>query len=80
MIFFDEICVMHDIDTTDPDNPVATPLPGWHINTTAAIPEWEQYRVTPATPRQIFAGLPTVSYRFPDETTYRTLHTEAIDA
>lgn len=79
MTYYDEIGLIHDIDTTDPENPVATPLPGWHVNTTEIIPEWEQYQVTPETPRQVFAGLPTVCYRFPDEQVYREVHPEPED-
>lgn len=76
MTRYEEIGVIHDIDTTDPETPIITALDGWHVNTTEPVPEWEQYLVTPTTPRQIFAGLPTVCYRFPDEATYRTLHPE----
>ncbi len=53
----------------DPDA-APVPVPGWHINTTEAIPAWGAYVVTPTAPRVTFpAGVPTHFYAFPDQST-----------
>jgi hypothetical protein len=28
----DVLGVLYDIDNTDPENPIVTPIPGWHVN------------------------------------------------
>lgn len=43
-----------------------TPLPGWHVNTTAPVVEWAAQKVTPATPRRVFGGHETHFYTFAD--------------
>lgn len=43
------------------------PLPGWHVNATGEIAALAMHRVTPATPRCVFAGVPTYFYRFDDQ-------------
>ncbi|KOC19252.1 hypothetical protein GL58_18780 [Comamonas testosteroni] len=41
--------------------PVLAPVPGWHINLSARVPELEQYEVgAPATPDRVFAGIDVV--------------------
>ena len=56
---------------TDLDNPVSTPIKGYHVNATEPVPEWEQHRVNPKNPRRVFWGVDPVCYSFPDEATYR---------
>lgn len=50
------------------------PLPGYHVNSIPAVDGWEDYLVTPATKRRVFAGMEsqTCCYKFPDEQTFRT--------
>ena len=38
------------------------PLPGWHVNAPCPVDGWEQYLVTPNTPRRVFAGHQTICY------------------
>lgn len=47
-------------------------LPGWYVNTIPAVPEWEQYRITPSQKRRVFAGLEseTCCYVFEDEDSF----------
>lgn len=66
----DIIGTINNTDNTDPDNPIATQLPGFHVNSTEPIPEWEQYRVNPKSPRQVFWGVEPVCYSFPSEQAY----------
>lgn len=54
----DVIGVLYSAD----EEPVA--LPGWHVNSPFPVEEWEQYQVTPTTPRRVFAGHPTYCYVF----------------
>jgi hypothetical protein len=52
----DTIGVIYDTDSTDPENPVATPQDGWHVNTRGEMPEaLQQYAVIPTNPRRIWA-------------------------
>jgi hypothetical protein len=52
----DTIGVIYDTDSTDPENPVATPQDGWHVNTRGEMPEaLQQYAVTPTNPRRVWA-------------------------
>ena len=52
----DIIGVMYNVDNTDPENPIATPLDGWHVNTRGLMyPELEVYSVVPETPRRVWA-------------------------
>ena len=45
--------------------PEYAPIPGWHINSTEPVPEWEQYHVIPSgTYHRVFAGAETFCYRF----------------
>lgn len=50
-------------------------LQGFHINTTAPLEGLDEYLVTPTTPRQVFAGVPTYFYTFPDEAFWLSLGT-----
>ena len=48
--------------------PEFAPIPGYHINSTEAVPEWEQYQVFPSGAYHcVFAGVETYCYRFEDE-------------
>jgi hypothetical protein len=52
----DTIGVIYDTDNTDPENPVATPQDGWHVNTRGEMPEaLQEYAVIPTNPRRIWA-------------------------
>lgn len=52
----DVIGVIYKIDDTDPENPVVTPMDGWHVNTRGPITlELEAFSVHPAHPRRIWA-------------------------
>ena len=52
----DTIGVIYDTDSTDPENPVATPQDGWHVNTRGEMPEaLQEYAVVPAQPRRVWA-------------------------
>jgi hypothetical protein len=52
----DVIGVIYTVDNTDPENPVATPLDGWHVNTRGPITlELEAFSVHPAHPRRVWA-------------------------
>ena len=48
-------------------SPEGEPLAGWHVNATGEIPALAVHRVDPATPRCVFAGVPTYFYRFEDQ-------------
>lgn len=54
----DTIGVISDIDMTDPDNPVVTPQPGWHVNVRVVDEDGtplEPFQVFPTTPRRVWA-------------------------
>lgn len=52
----DVIGVIYDVDNTDPENPVATALPGWHVNTRGPISaELSAFAVVPTQPRRVWA-------------------------
>lgn len=64
----DIIGKIYNIDATDQDNPVATELDGWHVNSSEPLPDLDQYRVYPVTPRRVFMGTDTVyCYQFESE-------------
>jgi hypothetical protein len=54
------------------------PLPGYHVNATHAVPGWSAWRVTPATPRRVFAGVPTVFYTFASQQDFATAMETAV--
>lgn len=60
------------------DVPGGAVLPGWHVNSIPAVPEWASYRVTPTAKRRVFAGMEaeTCCYVFPDEATFLELSNE----
>lgn len=62
-------------DESDPDNVVTETLAGWHVNLPASEmrPEWEPYRVEPATPSRVFWGTVTAFLRFADEAAARAV-------
>jgi hypothetical protein len=52
----DTIGVIYDVDNTDPENPVVTPLEGWHVNTRGPMPqELLAFSVVPSLPRRVWA-------------------------
>ena len=53
----DVLGTIYDLDVTDPENPIATPLPGWHVNLRVDTyePALDAFRVYPATPRRVWA-------------------------
>ena len=58
---YDEATDTHETET----------LEGYHVNTIEPVPEWEQYRVYPEKPYNIWAPpAPTCFYRFADEDQY----------
>lgn len=61
------IGTIYDIDNTDPENPIAAPVDGWHVNSTEQLEGLEDYLVTPTVPRVVFAGVETWFYRFDSE-------------
>lgn len=61
----DIIGTLYDQPTTE--GGPATALPGWHVNAPWPVAGWDAWRVTPATPRRVFAGAATVCYTFADE-------------
>ncbi|MEY4402189.1 MAG: hypothetical protein RIR91_224 [Verrucomicrobiota bacterium] len=52
----DVLGIIYDRDDTDPENPVFTALPGWHVNvrTESYDPALDAFRVYPATPRRVW--------------------------
>lgn len=46
---------------------------GWHVNTTRPVLAWTSKKVTPPTPRRVFAGIETHFYTFANESEYLTL-------
>ena len=58
-----------------PENEGDTPtaLPGWHVNAPWPIAAFAAQRVTPTTPRRVFAGGTTVFYTFANEAEFLTL-------
>ena len=45
-------------------------VPGWHVNSPWAIAGWVAHKVTPETPRRLFAGAPTHCYTFESEAAF----------
>jgi hypothetical protein len=43
---------------------------GWLVNTTHPVLPWAVWRVEPATPARVFAGVPTVFYSFATQAEY----------
>jgi hypothetical protein len=50
-----------------------TALPGWHVNSPFPVEGWEQYQVTPTSPRRVFAGHPTFFYVFDNQEVFDNL-------
>ena len=71
MIQIDEIGTLYDAPV-DEETP-AVALPGYHVNSTYPVAEWAAYKVTPATPRRIFGGIPTYFYTFASQAEYESL-------
>lgn len=71
MIQIDEIGTLFAAVPTDaPEGFTPAELPGYHVNTTQRVPGWDAQRVTPATPRRVFGGIPTVFYTWPDKASF----------
>jgi hypothetical protein len=52
----DIIGVIYNVDNTDPENPVVTPMDGWHVNTRGPMPEaLAPFAVVPTQPRRVWA-------------------------
>lgn len=54
----DVIGIISDIDMTDPDNPIITPQPGWHVNVRVVDEDGtslEPFQVFPLTPRRVWS-------------------------
>jgi hypothetical protein len=52
----DTIGIIYRVDNTDPENPVATPEEGWHVNTRGEMPETlVPFEVFPVLPRRVWA-------------------------
>jgi hypothetical protein len=52
----DIIGVISNVDNTEPENPVVTPLDGWHVNTRGPMPDTlKPFEVFPVQPRRIWA-------------------------
>jgi hypothetical protein len=52
----DIIGVIYNVDNTDPENPVVTPMDGWHVNTRGPMTlELEAFSVIPTHPRRVWA-------------------------
>ena len=52
----DVIGVIYTTDNTDPENPVVTPMDGWHVNTRGPMTlELEAFSVIPTHPRRVWA-------------------------
>lgn len=52
----DVIGVIYNVDNTDPENPVYTPMDGWHVNTRGPMSlDLETFSVIPANPRRVWA-------------------------
>jgi hypothetical protein len=52
----DVIGIIYRVDNTDPENPVATPEDGWHVNTRGPMPDTlKPFEVFPVKPRRIWA-------------------------
>jgi hypothetical protein len=52
----DTIGIIYRVDNTDPENPVATPEEGWHVNTRGEMPEaLVPFSVHPVQPRRVWA-------------------------
>jgi hypothetical protein len=65
---------LYETDTTDPENPISTPMDGWHVNTVEPVKDWVDYLVEPSQPRQMFLNLPTFCYKFTDEAEYQAAY------
>ena len=65
--------ILHDIDNTDPENPVITELDGFFVNSTEKLAGLDDYLVTPAVPKVVFSGVQTYHYRFDSEQEAKTL-------
>lgn len=61
---------LHNTDNSNPENPIVTELPGWHINTTYPHALLAPYRVEPTTPREQFYGVPTYYYTFANQSAW----------
>jgi hypothetical protein len=52
----DIIGIIYNVDNTDPENPVVTPMDGWHVNTRGPMTlELEAFSVIPTHPRRVWA-------------------------
>lgn len=81
MITIDVIGTLYTPGTYDAQgNELTAPelIPGYHVNASRPVAQWAAKQVTPATPRRVFGGAPTIFYTFDDEAQYEAA-AEGID-
>lgn len=58
-VVVDVVGVIYDINGSDTDNMIATPVPGWHVNLRVLeninLEPLQQFSVTPKTPTRVWA-------------------------
>ena len=80
MISIDILGTIYAPGTYDAEgNTIVAPvaLPGYHVNTTVAVMEWDAFKIAPTTPRRVFGGHLTVFYSFADEAEFLAQRTAA---
>lgn len=73
MINIDVIGILYTPGAYDAQGEVITApvaLPGYHVNTTAPVVDWEAFKVTPLSPSRVFGGHETHFYTFADLAEY----------
>ena len=82
MINIDIIGVLYSTAIFETDGKtVVTPsaeLPGWHVNATAPVANWAQWRASPSTPHRVFSGGETVFYAFSSQSEF-SLALQSVD-
>ena len=48
-------------------------IQGWYVNSPKRVIGWENYEVSPVTPRRVFAGAKTIFYTFESEEQFNSL-------
>jgi len=62
--------------TDSEDEPIFDALEGFHVNLPEEVPEVSDYKMDPQpdTPHRVYAGRTPVTYKFPDEATFREFY------